>query len=67
MTSAKEVGMAALVWATVLSLVVCTLLMLVFVTVLVREVSRQFPYTLEEHYLPGADRILFELRELIEY
>jgi 2-oxoisovalerate dehydrogenase E1 component beta subunit len=26
-----------------------------------------FPYTLEEHYLPGADRILFELRELIEY
>jgi 2-oxoisovalerate dehydrogenase E1 component beta subunit len=26
-----------------------------------------FPYTLEEHYLPSADRILFELREVIEY
>lgn len=26
-----------------------------------------FPYTLEDHYLPSADRILFELRELIEY
>jgi 2-oxoisovalerate dehydrogenase E1 component beta subunit len=26
-----------------------------------------FPYTLEDHYLPNADRILFELRELIEY
>lgn len=26
-----------------------------------------FPYTLEAHYLPTADRILFELREVIEY
>ena len=26
-----------------------------------------FPYTLEGHYMPTADRILFELRELIEY
>jgi len=26
-----------------------------------------FPYTLESHYLPTADRILFELRQLIEY
>jgi 2-oxoisovalerate dehydrogenase E1 component beta subunit len=26
-----------------------------------------FPFTLEEHYLPNADRILFELREVIEY
>jgi 2-oxoisovalerate dehydrogenase E1 component beta subunit len=26
-----------------------------------------FPYTLEDHYLPNADRLLFELRELIEY
>jgi len=26
-----------------------------------------FPYTLEHHYMPTADRILFELRELIEY
>ncbi len=26
-----------------------------------------FPYTLEDHYLPSADRILFELREVIEY
>ena len=26
-----------------------------------------FPYTLEDHYLPNADRILFELREVIEY
>ncbi len=26
-----------------------------------------FPYTLEDHYMPSADRILFELREVIEY
>ncbi|MEE9279946.1 MAG: alpha-ketoacid dehydrogenase subunit beta [Myxococcota bacterium] len=26
-----------------------------------------FPYALEDHYLPNADRILFELRETIEY
>ncbi len=26
-----------------------------------------FPYTLESHYMPSADRILFELRELIDY
>jgi 2-oxoisovalerate dehydrogenase E1 component beta subunit len=26
-----------------------------------------FPYTLESHYLPSAERIAFELRELIEY
>jgi 2-oxoisovalerate dehydrogenase E1 component beta subunit len=26
-----------------------------------------FPYTLEDHYLPSADRILFELREMIEF
>jgi 2-oxoisovalerate dehydrogenase E1 component beta subunit len=26
-----------------------------------------FPYTLESHYLPSAERIVFELRELIEY
>jgi 2-oxoisovalerate dehydrogenase E1 component beta subunit len=26
-----------------------------------------FPYTLEEHYLPNAERLLFELREVIEY
>ena len=26
-----------------------------------------FPYTLEDHYLPSADRILFELREVIEF
>jgi pyruvate dehydrogenase E1 component beta subunit len=26
-----------------------------------------FPYALESHYLPSADRILFELQELIEY
>jgi 2-oxoisovalerate dehydrogenase E1 component beta subunit len=26
-----------------------------------------FPYALENHYLPSADRILFELQELIEY
>lgn len=26
-----------------------------------------FPYTLEDHYLPSADRVLFELRELVEY
>lgn len=26
-----------------------------------------FPFALEDHYLPSADRILFELREVIEY
>ena len=26
-----------------------------------------FPYTLESHYMPTADRVLFELREVIEY
>jgi 2-oxoisovalerate dehydrogenase E1 component beta subunit len=26
-----------------------------------------FPYALESHYMPTADRILFELREVIEY
>jgi 2-oxoisovalerate dehydrogenase E1 component beta subunit len=26
-----------------------------------------FPYTLEDHYLPSADRILYELRQTIEY
>ncbi len=26
-----------------------------------------FPYSLEDHYMPNADRLLFELREVIEY
>jgi 2-oxoisovalerate dehydrogenase E1 component beta subunit len=26
-----------------------------------------FPYALEDHYLPSAERLLFELREIIEY